>query len=416
MTLPNGATVKSTSRQKYRVQGQVGIGGEGITYQVSRKGSSESWALKVFHPQYATDATAARTKFLVATEIWQLHPGLYGPRDQIRARNIVGHVTPWFDGIVLEEFLKGNPLSLSKSLALALQIVEAISALHAAGIVHGDVQSNNVMVARRPDGEVWPAWIDFDNCVAPGQPPPSMLGQELYLAPETREARNAGRVLPPNLQTELFSVTAVLYETVCWRPVAAGADASPEEFDRTMRAGIWVHDPALSPGAFKRLGGVPAEALNTNLARLFRRGVSREPSVRPSATEWRDAIGAALQEVGSCPSCSQKTIGDTGKSVCPYCGKAYPPLALLVNGSKIPLTAAATTVGRNDVGGSNAVSVEHAVLYRRGPIYRTEDRSSNGTFRRANGSWIRLPTRQAVLVKEGDVLRFANVEARVVRA
>jgi serine/threonine protein kinase len=416
MIVSNGTTVKSTSRRKYRVERRVGTGGEGTTYEASRKRSSERWALKLSRHQYATDATAARTEFLIKSELWMVHSRLLGPRDQIRSRGLVGHVAPWCDGVTLEEFLQRAPLSLSESLALAARIAEPLAALHAAGIVHGDVQSNNVMMARDPDGEPRPAWIDFDNYVAPGQPPPNMLGQELYLAPEAREAREAGGPFAPNLESERFSVTAVLYEIVCWRHVAAGADGSPEEFDKTMRSGVWVHDPALSPRAFSRLGGVPAEALNTGLARLFRRGLSREPSVRPSAADWRDAIAAALQDVGTCAACGQEAVGDTSKNTCPYCGKPYPALALLVNGSTIPLRSAATAVGRNDVGGADAVSLEHAVLYRRGPVYRIEDRSSNGTFRRADGAWIRLPKGQTIRVKQGDVLRFANVEARVAQA
>lgn len=87
-----------------------------------------------------------------------------------------------------------------------------------------------------------------------------------------------------------------------------------------------------------------------------------------------------------------------------------------MNGSTIPLTAPATLVGRANLGGSEVLSAEHALVYRKGPVYRIEDRSSNGTFRRANGAWIRLAKGVPIRVKEGDILSFANVEARVARA
>jgi hypothetical protein len=123
-----------------------------------------------------------------------------------------------------------------------------------------------------------------------------------------------------------------------------------------------------------------------------------------------------LQDIGTCPSCRQEVVGDTSKARCPYCDKPYPPLRLLVNGSTISLTEASILVGRGNLGGSEVLSAEHAILYRKGPVYRIEDRSSNGTYRRANGAWVRLPTRQPIRVREGDILSFANVEARVVQA
>ena len=91
-------------------------------------------------------------------------------------------------------------------------------------------------------------------------------------------------------------------------------------------------------------------------------------------------------------------------------------LALAIQGKQILLAEAATLVGRSRLGGTGTLSSEHAFFYRRGPLYRLEDSYSNGTFRRLNGAWVRLPKRQPVLVKEGDIPRFADVEARVVTA
>ena len=79
----------------------------------------------------------------------------------------------------------------------------------------------------------------------------------------------------------------------------------------------------------------------------------------------------------------------------------------------ILLNKGAVEVGRVNLKGSNKVSSRHAVFRRIGSEIWIESLGTNGTYRWAGSGWVRLPDRKMVLVKKGDRLRFADLEAEI---
>ena len=115
------------------------------------------------------------------------------------------------------------PLSLSETLNIAIQVADALSAAHKAGIIHRDIKPENIML--RPDGYV--KVLDFGLAKLSEQATPAVaaeaptiqvrtgsgivIGTAGYMSPE--QARGLG----VDHRSDIFSLGAVIYEMLARR-------------------------------------------------------------------------------------------------------------------------------------------------------------------------------------------------------
>src|SRR4051794_21284353 len=117
------------------------------------------------------------------------------------------------EGRTLSDVIRDEgPVAPARAAEIGVCLLDALTAAHAAGIVHRDVKPGNVLV--RPDGRV--TLTDFGIASTAGAPSiPStglLLGSPAYIAPE--RARGG----PPEPPSDLWSLGATLYTAVEGRP------------------------------------------------------------------------------------------------------------------------------------------------------------------------------------------------------
>ena len=175
--------------------------------------------------------------------------------------------TAYVAGPSLTEAVRGHgPLPARTLLALAAGLAESLSAIHAAGVVHGDLKPSNVLLAE--DG---PRVIDFgisqaaEASVATGTD--LMIGSPGFMSPE----QVLGTDISP--ASDIFSLGAVLtFAATGQGPFGTGSHAA-----LMYRL---VNSPA-------RLGSVPGE-----LRGLIGNCLAKHPSDRPTARELLVKVGA----------------------------------------------------------------------------------------------------------------------------
>ncbi len=383
-------------------------GGQGEAYEVREDGKHTSQVLKLFRRELHGPALRARLEWLVARRIHSLSPPLIGPDAIVDETFGYGCLMPLAPGTPLEKVLECGGFSFVDGVQLALTVSLAMAALHACGMSWGDPHANNILVERDGDSVLKPGLIDFDNYSAPGVPPPPGIGHHLYMASELRGyLLGSSAPATPCIETDLYALAVLIHEILLLRHPSSKID--PDEFNDEMCEGVWIADP-MRCAAAKTSAGYPIGVLNADLARLFRYGLGKAPSRRPSAMEWAGTLKRGLACIYLCDHCEGPFLIDPSKLRCPLCEARFSDWVLVLrNGRKMALTAGTTVLGRSELG-SPKVSTRHAIFRKIGPEYFVENISGNGVFRKSKNSWKLLDNNKTFLLQPGDVLKFADVE------
>jgi serine/threonine-protein kinase len=186
---------------------------------------------------------------------------------------------------------RDGTLSMRRAVAIARQILVGLEALHSAGVVHGDMKSDNVLVERMPDGEDRAHVIDFGLAhvkLLPGdvrRPDPEdelVSGTPEYMAPEVVRGRGSSTA------SDLYAVGVILYEMLTGGTPFAGG--GPGEIVRRH-----LYDQVVPPSL--RRPEVPEI-----LERIILRALEKNPSRRfRSAKAFRAALAAVQPLVDDAP-------------------------------------------------------------------------------------------------------------------
>jgi serine/threonine protein kinase len=294
---------------QYELLSLLGAGGMGEVYLARDGQLDRQVALKLLPPHFTTEAAHVRRFGREARAASSLnHPNIITIHEIGEVDDTHFIATEFIEGQTLREKIRRGVLGLNEVVDIALQIANALSAAHSAGIVHRDIKPENIMV--RPDGLV--KVLDF-GLAQPFEPEGvslepglqtsldsrtdsgTLMGTTNYLSPEQV------RSVEIDHRTDIFSLGVVLYEMVAGtRPfigssVAATFDAilvnePPPILGREVPAQLnRIINRALKKDRDSRYQ--TADQLKTDLKRLAR---AAAPSTFSNAATTYLLLGALL--------------------------------------------------------------------------------------------------------------------------
>ena len=267
---------------RYEIEGQLGQGGFGEVLRARHTVLGTRVALKLLAPQHsATPGMVER--FLREAQLAAAigNPHIVGITDA----GVTSEGQPFLamellDGEDLEQRIsRAGPLPPAEAVDVTLQILEALGAAHAAGIVHRDIKPANVFLVRGPDGRPFAKLLDFgiSKVTEPGKVSSLtktgvMLGTPAYMAPEQlQDTRSVDH------RADLYAVAAILFEALTGQlPYASESFAD-------LMARVQGREPV-------RLDRVLPQAPRA-LVELIDRGLMPDPRARfRDASEMADAL------------------------------------------------------------------------------------------------------------------------------
>jgi hypothetical protein len=242
----------------YRVLERIGEGGMGVVY-LATDAENRPVAVKVLRPAVAGDPDARRR---LAREVETMRrvrsPYVAEVIDADVTCDPPYIVTRYVRGRTLEQVVtSGGPRRGPELAAVARGLAAALTAVHAAGVVHRDVKPGNIMLA---GGE--PVVIDFGIAHLPDSTRITQTGMFMgtpgYLAPEVIEGKQSGQASDVHSwgATVAFAATGRppfgtgSFETIFYRIVHGqpDLDGCPQPLLPLLAAAL-ARDPARRPAA-----------------------------------------------------------------------------------------------------------------------------------------------------------------------
>jgi len=240
---------------QYRLTEKLGVGANGTIWEAERLSDGQPVAIKLLRAAVAHDSVAAdRLRREAAALGLAWHPNVVEVYDE-------GHLPDGTSYLVMER-LHGESLALrlkrrgaleaSDVLPIALEICDALGAVHAAGIVHRDVKPSNIFLAVDPPGtagekggehakilDFGVARVEWAETRLTNADVP--LGTPGYMPPEQEQG------LEVDARSDVFALGAALYECLTglpppthsrelWDPPASSSQAGESGIQPALRA------------------------------------------------------------------------------------------------------------------------------------------------------------------------------------
>ncbi len=328
----------------------LGAGGMGEVYLALDRQLNRSVAVKVLRPEVSSEPhRLARFEREARAASALSHPNIchiYHLGETVdRQRYIVmEHV----DGETLGQRLNGTRLTLREALDIGIQLAAALTAAHAAGIVHRDIKPDNVMIRRDRLVKVLdfglaklvPSAMVFEpqgpTQTVRATEPGSLVGTLDYMSPEQARGYDL------DARTDVWSLGVVLYEMVAGRAPFTGTSRSdvlvaildrepaplprfnpqvPAELQRIVGKAL-RKDPEQRYQVMKDLQ-LDLEALRDELVSTDRSRASAEGSIASSTEDVTRPVSSAEYIAGRLRSPKLVTIGAAATLLVALTGAAW---------------------------------------------------------------------------------------------
>jgi len=262
--------------ERYELGHQLGSGGMATVYLAYDTVLDREVAVKVLSDRFAEDpAFVERFRREASAAAGLNHPNIVAVYDRGEAEGTYFIVMEYLSGPDLKKVIRdGGALEPAVAVDNALQILSALSAAHAAGIVHRDIKPQNVMVGE--DGRLRVADFGIARANADQQMTEagSVIGTAQYLSPEQAQGEDT------TAASDTYAVGIVLYEMLTGRV--------PFDGDRPVTVAMkQINEPPIPPRVFE-------SGISQELDAVVMKALSKRPEDR---FETAEDFTAALLDV-----------------------------------------------------------------------------------------------------------------------
>ena len=267
--------------QRYELQEQIGGGGMADVYKANDLLLNRPVAVKILHDQFKSDTEFIDKFNREAQAAARLsHPNIVNIYDvgvMDGAHYIVMEYVP---GRTLKDKIKQEGhLSVNEALTVAKGIASALSHAHANNLVHCDIKPHNILMM--PDGSAKVADFGIARAVTESTMTytGNVVGSVHYFSPEQAK----GTMITP--KSDVYALGVVLYEMLTGTLPFTGETPVSVAMKHLQEEPVPVRqlDPSIPP---------VVEA-------IVARAMSKDPAMRPEASEIVKDIQQAEQMVGS---------------------------------------------------------------------------------------------------------------------
>jgi serine/threonine-protein kinase len=269
--------------QRFRIDALIGKGAMAEVFRALDLQTSDLVALKILRSSVAGDLEI-RERFSREAAV----------QARLRHRNVAAllatGVTERDELYLVVELLRGKTLrgvlkaegrvSARRAASYAWQVLQGLSAVHAAGVLHRDLKPANIMLEPSPGPVERVVLIDFGFAISEGNAAltqqGTVVGSLTYIAPERLRGD------PVDQRSDLYSVGAILFELLMGVPPFQSND----DFD-LIEMHLSDPPPPLGPDVPEALAQVVARALAKHQIERYSDALAMAAAIEAAAREIR---------------------------------------------------------------------------------------------------------------------------------
>ena len=297
-----------TLLDQFVIEEVLGSGGMGSVYRARQLSVERDVAIKILHPELATNPDAVRRfrrEARVSSELE--HPNivrvyLFG---QLPGEDSLYLVMQYLDGHPLSDVVRREgALELTRALHIATQVCDGIGDAHAHGVVHRDVKPENVLLIQRAGDPDFVKVLDFgiarflegEQTVATQSG--LIFGTARYISPEGASGE------PTDARSDVYSIAVLAYQLLSGRT----------PFDSKSPVSLLMkhlHEPAPQLGSLPGCDHIPRAVVDVVMRSLNKRPAARPVDANELGTALREAAHiAGLDELA--PAMFRRSAPSTG--------------------------------------------------------------------------------------------------------
>jgi len=193
---------------RYLIDQRIARGGMATVYRATDQRLDRTVAIKIMHRNMGDEVDFLERFNREAKAAARLnHRGVVSVYDQGSDLDATYLVMEYIPGQTLRDVLRAEaPMSPDRSLGVMADVLVALAAAHAAGIIHRDIKPENVLIT--PDGDVKVADFGLARAVSTATTAPggALIGTVSYIAPEIVLNERA------DARSDVYACGAMLYE------------------------------------------------------------------------------------------------------------------------------------------------------------------------------------------------------------
>ena len=247
---------------EYRITGFLGAGGMGEVYAGEHAKLGRRAAIKVLGAASSDESFKARFFNEARLQASLHHPHVAALYDFQEIGGQLCIFMEYVDGESLEDLVKRRAFTVEDALQTFASICEAIAYVHANGIVHRDIKSQNVKLTangtiKMLDFGIAKSAADVEKLTQTG----GVIGTPHYLAPEQLSGKNASP------QTDVWALGILFYEMLTGETPFNADTLASLCYQITMAD--FAAPESLNPAVSKQVSKIVAKCLKKNPAERY---------------------------------------------------------------------------------------------------------------------------------------------------
>jgi serine/threonine protein kinase len=263
---------KSYKIGRFKINGKLGKGGQGIVYLATDPTLQRQVAIKALHVESANKKKLQKNLLQEARNVSKLiHPNIIPIFEAGEQAGTPYMVFEYVDGVSLKDLIRNkDPLPVTRAVTLMHQILEGVGYAHQKGIIHLDLKPGNILLTKNGAPRVMDFGISemMGSDSGTGQ---NLRGTRRYMTPEHFSK------VPIGPASDVFALGLIFFEMLTRTPAITGKN----QFNTIYKI---IHEPTVAPSLLN-------PDVDAGLDSIVLRAVQKRPDARfPDANSMKEAL------------------------------------------------------------------------------------------------------------------------------